>query len=124
MKTVRYKIILVATTFLMSVFSAACFAQDDVVASTAGPKLLWKKEFKTKINSLAMSDDGTRIVVATFDGKLYYFDNWKEYKFIKIKFKTDNARWELKKLLFEKNNPVITPSDIVIQETIELAKRG
>lgn len=56
--------------------------------------------------------------------KLYYFDNSKEYVYLKINFKTDGARWELMKILFEKENPRIGPEEILIQETRNLGTRN
>ena len=48
---------------------------------------------------------------------LYYFDNWKDYRFLKISFKTDSAKWNLIKALFKHSDEPITASTIKFQTT-------
>lgn len=52
--------------------------------------------------------------------KLYYFDNYKDHEFLKIKFKTDNSRWELIKILIPPDKENIKADVIKIQKTVDL----
>jgi len=55
------KIVFVQVIFLS--FCLSTFAQEAVNILTPEPKLLWQKEFKTPIDSIAISSDGTKIVI-------------------------------------------------------------
>ena len=60
-------------------------------AERAKPQLLWQKEFKTEINSVAVSSDGLRIAVTTDPGTIILKDNRYEQEL------TDGTRREGKR---------------------------
>ena len=49
--------------------------------------------------------------------KLYFFDNYKDHTFLKINFKTDNARWETMKTIIPSDKEDLSPSIIKIQKS-------
>ena len=49
--------------------------------------------------------------------KLYFFDNYKDHLFLKINFKTDNARWQTIKALSSEETEFSQDNDIIIKKT-------
>ena len=56
--------------------------------------------------------------------KLYYFDNYKDHKFLKISFISDSARWDVMKLLIPNERVAIRPDIIKFQKTIHMKIKG
>jgi DNA polymerase delta subunit 1 len=56
--------------------------------------------------------------------KLYYFDNYTDHDFLKIKFKTDNSRWEMIRILIPPEKENIKADVIKIQKTVDLTLEG
>ncbi|RLD17915.1 MAG: hypothetical protein DRI36_02670 [Caldiserica bacterium] len=116
---IKRSIVLVLFYFLLSrliLYSA------EIEISTSEPKLLWQKEFKTDINSVAISSDGTKIAILlepelkrTVKDERYYKGVRREWGSGKLIYldKDGNILWEYEHEKEKGNNML---SDISMSE--------